>query len=154
VRFRLRPDGAPTLRYADLQRHFSAAPSPTLAAVAATVRDIRRSKGMLIVPGDPDTRSATLAHLAAATHLDPTAIPHWLTTTGDIKLPAAWLLEQAGFTRGYGVGTVGISTRHTLALTNRGNATCADIERLQNEIMAKTSARFGITLEREPVLLG
>jgi UDP-N-acetylmuramate dehydrogenase len=166
VRFRLRPDGAPTLRYADLQRHFSAAPSPTLAAVAATVRDIRRSKGMLITPGDPDTRSAgsffknpivppaTLAHLAAATHLDPTAIPHWLTTTGDIKLPAAWLLEQAGFTRGYGVGTVGISTRHTLALTNRGNATCADIERLQNEIMAKISARFGITLEREPVLLG
>jgi UDP-N-acetylmuramate dehydrogenase len=64
------------------------------------------------------------------------------------------LLEQAGFVKGYGMGRAGISTRHTLALTNRGGATCADIERLQVEIVDGVRERFGITLEREPVLLG
>jgi len=71
-----------------------------------------------------------------------------------MKVPAAWLLEQAGFVKGYGVGPAGISTRHTLALTNRGGATFADVERLQDEIVRGVLARFGITLEREPVLVG
>jgi len=71
-----------------------------------------------------------------------------------VKIPAAWLLEQAGFVKGYGEGAAGISTRHTLALTNRGGATCADMERLQQEIVRGVEARFGIALEREPVLLG
>ena len=69
-------------------------------------------------------------------------------------MPAAWLLEQAGFVKGYGEGAAGISTRHTLALTNRGGATCADIERLQGEIVDGVRERFGIRLEREPVVLG
>jgi UDP-N-acetylmuramate dehydrogenase len=71
-----------------------------------------------------------------------------------MKVPAAWLLEQAGFVKGYGAGPAGISTRHTLALTNRGGATCADIERLQDQIVRGVRERFGIALEREPVLLG
>ena len=166
VRFRLRLNGAAAIRYAELQRRFADAPAPTLAEVAATVREIRRSKGMVITPGDPDTRSAgsffknpivpatALKQVAAATAVDSANIPHWPTTAGNIKLPAAWLLEKAGFTKGYTEGPAAISTRHTLALTNRDNATCADVLRLQDHIIATVQARFNITLEREPVLLG
>lgn len=166
VRFRLHPNGAATIRYAELQRRFADAPAPTLAEVATAVREIRRSKGMVITAGDPDTRSAgsffknpivpqaALKLVAAATAIDPANIPHWPTATGDIKLPAAWLLEKAGFTKGYTEGPAAISTRHTLALTNRNNATCADILRLQDHIIATVQSRFNITLEREPVLLG
>lgn len=166
VRFRLQPNGSAAIRYAELQRRFADAPGPTLAAVATAVREIRRSKGMVLVADDPDTRSAgsffknpivpaaTLQQVAAATATDAANIPHWLTANGDIKLPAAWLLEHAGFTKGYSEGRAAISTRHTLALTNRDNATCEDILRLQDHIIATVKARFNITLEREPVLLG
>jgi UDP-N-acetylmuramate dehydrogenase len=166
VRFRLRPKGAPTLRYAELGRRFADAPAPTLAEVAAVVREIRRTKGMVVIPGDPDTRSAgsffknpivpaaALKQVAAATATDPANIPHWPMATGEIKLPAAWLLEKAGFTKGYSEGPAAISTRHTLSLTNRNNASCADVLRLQDHIIATVQARFNITLEREPVLLG
>jgi UDP-N-acetylmuramate dehydrogenase len=166
VRFRLRADGVPTLRYAELQRRFEGMAMPTLMEVATAVREIRRSKGMLIVEGDPDSRSAgsffknpvvgveMLGRVAAAAGVEESQVPHWAAGEGLVKLPAAWLLEQAGFVKGYGVGTVGISSRHTLALTNRGRATCADIERLQGEIVSAVRERFGIVLEREPVLLG
>ncbi|HZL29403.1 MAG TPA: UDP-N-acetylenolpyruvoylglucosamine reductase, partial [Acidobacteriaceae bacterium] len=70
-----------------------------------------------------------------------------------VKLPAAWLLEQAGFVKGYGSGRVRISSRHTLALTNRGGATFADVVAMQEEIVAGVFARFGVKLEREPVVL-
>jgi UDP-N-acetylmuramate dehydrogenase len=166
VRFRLRPNGTPTLRYAELQRRFAEAPTPSLAEIAAAVREIRRSKGMVITPSDPDTRSAgsffknpivnaaTLEQVAAATGHVASTIPHWPTAGGQIKLPAAWLLEQAGFVKGYSEGAAAISTRHTLALTNRDGATCDDVLRLQDHIIATVQARFNITLEREPVLLG
>jgi UDP-N-acetylmuramate dehydrogenase len=180
VRFRLRVEGEPTLRYADLQRRFATqtrvresgprAPDsvagPTLAEVAMAVRAIRRSKGMLIVEGDADCRSAgsffknpvvgteMLGRVAEVAGVAESSVPHWGAGEGRMKLPAAWLLEQAGFVKGYGEGAAGISTRHTLALTNRGGATCADIERLQEEIVSAVRERFGIVLEREPVLLG
>jgi UDP-N-acetylmuramate dehydrogenase len=170
VRFRLRPGGAPNLRYADLQRRFGAGAKPTLAEVAAAVRAIRREKGMLLVEGDPDCRSAgsffknpivaaaMLERVAAATGLAPGDVPHWPVGpppgTDRMKLPAAWLLERAGFAKGYGDGAAGISSRHTLALINRGGATCADIERLQDCIVGVVAERFGIVLEREPVLVG
>jgi UDP-N-acetylmuramate dehydrogenase len=166
VRFRLRPNGAPNLRYADLQRRFADKPQPTLAEVADIVRDIRRAKGMLLVAGDPDTRSAgsffknpivpaaALDRIAVAARLPPQDVPHWPAGADRIKLAAAWLLERAGFAKGYSDGAAGISSRHTLALINRGGATCADIERLQDSIVAVVAERFGLTLEREPVLLG
>jgi UDP-N-acetylmuramate dehydrogenase len=166
VRFRLRVGGEPTLRYADLQRRFEGKEKPTLVEVAKAVRGIRREKGMLIVEGDPDCRSAgsffknpvvgveVLERVAAAAGVEESKVSHWAAGEGRVKLPAAWLLEQAGFVKGYGEGVVGISTRHTLALTNRGGATCADIERLQEEIVSAVRVRFGIALEREPVLLG
>jgi UDP-N-acetylmuramate dehydrogenase len=166
VRFRLRPNGGPTLRYAELQRRFSLVAKPTLAEVAKAVRGIRHGKGMLLVEGEADCRSAgsffknpiveaqALGRVAAAAGVEESKVPHWPSGDGRIKLPAAWLLERAGFVKGYGAGRAGISTRHTLALTNRGGATFADIERLQEEIVGAVKERFGIALEREPVLVG
>jgi len=167
VDFELHPDGEPNLKYADLQKRFAEAMTPpTLLEVANAVRDIRRSKGMLITPSDPDTRSAgsyfknpiipmeQLAGIAAAANLPADKVPNWPTPTGDTtKLPAAWLLEHAGFVKGYGSGPAGISTRHTLALVNRNHATFADIQALETEIIAAVQAKFHVALEREPVLL-
>lgn len=166
VRFQLRPGGAPTLKYGDLQRHFGPGASPSLAEVAAAVREIRRSKGMLIVPNDPDCRSAgsyfknpivdaaQLSAVASAAGLAIEAVPHWPTGEGRIKLPAAWLLEKAGFVKGFRDGAVGISSRHTLALVNLGGATFADVMRLEARIVETVGESFGITLVREPVVLG
>ena len=167
VDFQLHLDAAPSLRYADLQRRFADKPtSPSLAETAAAVRDIRHSKGMLIVADDPDSRSAgsffknpivapeSLQRITTTLNLEAASIPHWPANEGHIKLSAAWLLDQAGFTKGYISGRAGISSRHTLALINRGGATCAEIEHLQNEIITTVQSRFGVMLTREPVLLG
>ena len=166
VRFRLRVNGKPNLKYADLQRRFVGRTDVTLLEVATAVREIRRAKGMLLVEGDSDCRSAgsffknpivgmeRLAGIAAAVGVEEIKVPHWPAGEGKMKIPAAWLLEQAGFVKGYGEGAARISTRHTLALTNRGGATFADVERLQDEIVGGVLARFGIMLEREPVVVG
>ncbi|MDE1162127.1 MAG: UDP-N-acetylmuramate dehydrogenase [Acidobacteriaceae bacterium] len=171
VTFRLQPNGQPNLRYADLRRHFgldgstAETPLPTVQQVAAAVREIRRSKGMLLVAGDPDVRSAgsffknaivdaaLLPQIAAAVGLDTAAVPNWPAGPGLLKLPAAWLLERAGFVKGFGAGPVGISTKHTLAVVNRGHATFADVAAFQQEITAAVQARFGVTLIREPVTM-
>jgi UDP-N-acetylmuramate dehydrogenase len=71
-----------------------------------------------------------------------------------VKLSAAWLIERAGFGKGFADGAAGVSSRHTLALINRGGATAADIERLQDRIRRGVEERFGVELEREPVFLG
>jgi UDP-N-acetylmuramate dehydrogenase len=179
VRFQLRVGGEPTLKYAELRERFGLAEmldpthvakgramnrAPSLAEVASAVREIRRKKGMLLVEGDADCRSAgsffknpvvaveVLERVAAAAGV--AEVPHWPGGEGRVKVPAAWLLERAGFVKGYGEGAAGISTRHTLALMNRGGATCADIERLQGEIVRGVWARFGVRLEREPVVVG
>ncbi len=175
VRFRLRVGGAATVKYAELRERLAeraeqtqlseARPAaPNLVEVASVVREIRRGKGMLIVDGDPDCRSAgsffknpvvdegRVAGIAAAARV--AEVPHWPTGEGKVKLPAAWLLERAGFVKGFGAGAVGISSRHTLALTNRGGATFADVERLEREIVAGVEAKFGVRLEREPVVVG
>jgi UDP-N-acetylmuramate dehydrogenase len=159
--------GEPTLKYAELQKRFDGRwRKPKLQEVAETVREIRRSKGMLIVEGDADSRSAgsffknpvvsgtLVAHIAEAAGVEVSAIPQWLAGSGKVKLPAAWLLEQAGFVKGYGSGAVKISSKHTLALTNRGGASFADVVALQDEIVAGVFEKFGVRLEREPVVLG
>ena len=167
VRFAMRTGGSSQLRYADLQRHFAGrASQPTLAEVAAAVRSIRRSKGMVLVPGDPDTQSAgsyfknplvvveQVGSIAAAAEVEPGAVPAYAADEGRRKLSAAWLVERAGFGKGFRMGAVGLSTRHSLALTNRGGATCADVLRLEQRIREGVAERFGVVLEREPVLLG
>jgi UDP-N-acetylmuramate dehydrogenase len=165
VDFALALGGSPTLNYADLKRHFQGSEGlPSLAQVADAVRSIRRSKGMFLVAGDPECRSAgsffknpvvdraVLATIAAAVPTG-TAIPQYPAEDGRVKLAAAWLLEQAGFTKGYGEGRAGISTRHTLALVNRGGATAAEIVALSERIAAGVEAKFGVRLEREPVFV-
>jgi UDP-N-acetylmuramate dehydrogenase len=166
VRFALQKDGAPKIAYADLQKHFAANPTPSLAEVADAVRNIRRAKGMLIVEGDPDCRSAgsffknpvvdeaVIPHIARILNIAPEAVPRYPATKGHVKLPAAWLLEQAGFHKGFVMGPAGISSRHTLALINRGDAVATDIMALRNEIQRTVEARFGIKLQQEPFELG
>jgi UDP-N-acetylmuramate dehydrogenase len=163
VRFGLRVGGAPTLKYAELRERFEGL-TPTLGEVAGVVREIRRGKGMLLVEGDVDCRSAgsffknpvvdeaVLERVKAAA--GGVEVPHWPAGVGMVKIPAAWLLEQAGFVKGYGDGSVGISTRHTLAVVNRGGATFADVERMEGEIVRVVKERFGVGLVREPVVLG
>ena len=164
VDYRLKRGGAPTLRYADLQRAFPEGVRPPLAEVAEKVRRIRRNKGMLLVEGDPDCRSAgsffknpivdsgLMETIAAAADKEPPRFPAGIE--GQVKVPAAWLIEQSGFTKGYAMGAAGISSRHTLALINRGGATAADVLAVADRIRDAVETQFGILLEREPVLLG
>jgi UDP-N-acetylmuramate dehydrogenase len=171
VDYTLRKDGDPRVEYADLQKlfyadpkkHFAGGPGPTLAEVSAAVRSIRQQKGMLIVADDPDCRSAgsffknpvisadRYARIAAQYNGE---VPHYPAPDGEVKLPAAWLLDEAGFHKGYTLGEAGISSRHTLALTNKGHARAADILALRDRIVAEVEAKFAIRLEPEPVLLG
>jgi UDP-N-acetylmuramate dehydrogenase len=164
VHFALQPDARPELGYADLKKYFAGG-LPSLAQTAKAVRKIRDSKGMLLVPGEPDSRSAgsffknpivpesTLNQIALSLDTDPETIPRYPAASGKIKVPAAWLLEKAGFHKGYAIGPAAISSRHTLALTNRGGATSADIEALRNRILIEVQHRFDIHLEQEPIQL-
>ncbi|MEO6816600.1 MAG: UDP-N-acetylmuramate dehydrogenase [Edaphobacter sp.] len=167
VTFRFDVDARPNLAYADLQRHFAdwdaKQPAPTPLDVYHAVRAIRHRKGMLIVEGEADCRSAgsffknpvalpaTLDQIAANLELPVGEIPHWPVADGKVKVPAAWLLEKAGFTKGFALGQAGISSRHTLALINRGHATAAEIFALRDRICSEVFSRFGIRLEQEPV---
>jgi UDP-N-acetylmuramate dehydrogenase len=167
VDYCLTPRGAPTLRYPDLQRAIQSTAhegkQPTVAEVATVVRQVRKGKGMLLVEGDPDCRSAgsffknpvvteeQVKQVAAASTKEP---PRFPAEAGRLKLPAAWLIEQAGFAKGYTLGPAAISSRHTLALINRGGATAQDVLALAGQISAAVEARFGIYLEMEPVLVG
>ena len=164
VAFTLNQNGAPAIRYPDLMREFEGkSGTPTLAEVRAAVRRIRQRKAMLLVEGDSDCRSAgsffknpiltepqfnTLQSIAGA------GTPRYAAEGGMVKTAAAWLIEQAGFSKGYSLGPVGLSTKHTLALVNKGGAKAEDVLRLAREIRARVHDRFGIDLAPEPVLLG
>lgn len=162
VTFRLQPGGAPRVDYRDLQERFAAV-TPDLAMTRNAILEIRHAKGMLIVPGDPDCRSAgsffknpvapesMLPALTAAAGASPPVFPFG---PGQVKVPAAWLIEKAGFTKGYARGPAAISHRHTLALTNRGTARAADILALAREIRDRVRERFGLDLRPEPVFVG
>jgi UDP-N-acetylmuramate dehydrogenase len=153
--------GAP-IRYAELAGTLGVdigerAPS---ADVRAAVLELRRGKGMVLDPADNDTWSAgsffTNPVLPAddAARLLPSDAPRWPERDGAVKASAAWLIERSGFSKGYGSGPVGISTKHTLALTNRGGATTADLLALAREVRDGVRERFGITLVNEPVIFG
>jgi UDP-N-acetylmuramate dehydrogenase len=174
VDYRVAPGGAPTVRYAELARFLAAKAKPTLAEVAAAVRTIRAGKGMLLVEGDPDVRSAgsffknpivteeQARHVADVSQKEPPRFPagDGPEHLGRVKIPAAWLIEQAGFTKGYRLGAAGISSRHVLALVNYGardekrSATAAEILALAQQIRNAVLERFGIPLEQEPMLVG
>lgn len=166
VEYDLRNDASPTISYVDLKRYFQdQESSPTLAEVSKAVREIRHRKGMLIVEGDPDCRSAgsffknpvisseDFAKLASGTGAA-AEVPHYPAGDGQVKLPAAWLLDQAGFHKGFVMGRTGISSKHTLALVNRGQASATDVVALRDVIIAKVAEKFAIHLEPEPVWVG
>jgi UDP-N-acetylmuramate dehydrogenase len=159
VTFALQPDGAATWHYPDLQKRFSTQPS--LHEVRAAVLDIRRRKGMVIDESDTDTRSAgsffknpiLSSDEFAALNERATNVPHY-PATNKFKVPAAWLIEQAGFPKGFTAGRVAISTKHSLALVNRGGATATELIALMRQIQDGVEERFGIRLQPEPVFIG
>ena len=159
VTYQLTPGGAPNLEYADLQRRF-AGQRATLEETRQAVRVIRASKGMLVDPADPDSRSAgsffknPVIPLDAYQKLEQYQMPHWWGGLNQVKLSAAWLVEHAGFPKGFRRGAAGISTKHALALANLGGATATDIAALQAEIVERVQERFGVTLQREPMFVG
>jgi UDP-N-acetylmuramate dehydrogenase len=157
VTFRLNesPRSGP-LRYAELARTLGVpiGGSAPLTEVRAAVLALRRGKGMVIDPADPDSVSAGSFFTNPILETVPDGAPAWPEPDGRIKTSAAWLIEQAGFHRGYGNGRVGISSKHTLALVNRGGATTSELMSLAHEIAAGVHDRFGIALHPEPVLVG
>jgi UDP-N-acetylmuramate dehydrogenase len=167
VDYALHKDGPASIVYADLARHFAArnGAAPTLAEVRGAVRSIRAQKGMLLVSGDADCRSAgsffknpvvpvtVLDSLAQELGMEKRSIPAYPAQEGAVKLSAAWLIERAGYEKGYALGRAGISSRHTLALINRGGASAAEVMALRDKVTETIASRFGIRLEPEPVWL-
>ena len=165
VTFRLRRDPrSDPIRYAELAGALGVAigDSAPLAQVREVVLALRRAKGMVLDPADPDSRSVgsffTNPVLGRAQQdalrergIDPPTHP---STGGRAKVSAAWLIEQAGFSRGAFAGPVGISGKHTLALVHRGGGCTADVLRVADEIRRGVHAAFGIALEAEPTLVG
>ena len=167
VSFELREDAhSGPLRYAELARTLDVpvGGSAPLTEVREAVLQLRRGKGMVIDPHDPDSVSAgsfftnpildpgDFARLQARAGEDsPPAFPE---PDGRIKTSAAWLIQRAGYARGYGEGRVGISSKHTLAIVNRGGATTAELLAFAREIAAGVRERFGVALHPEPVLVG
>jgi len=167
VTYALAPGGEAHIEYADLKRHFAGRESrPNLAETREAVRHIRALKGMLIVPGDPDCQSAgsffknpilTEAQqedLRARALAKGLSVPSYPALEQARKVSAAWLVEKSGFARGYGFGHVGISSKHALAIVNRGGASAAEVLVLKEQIQQRVEELWGVRLEPEPVLVG
>jgi UDP-N-acetylmuramate dehydrogenase len=170
VSYRLCRNGGPRIEYADVKNFFAATnlENPTLQQVRDAVRSIRQSKAMLLVEGDQDCRSAgsffknPIVSTAEADRIQALAekrvpgksLPRYPAANGQVKLAAAWLVEQSGFAKGYSLGPVGISHKHTLAIVNRGGAKAKDILALKDEIEKKVFDAWGVRLQPEPVFVG
>ena len=124
--------------------------------VREAVLGLRRSKGMVLDEADHDTWSAgsffTNPILDTASDV-PAGAPQWPQPDGRVKTSAAWLIEHAGIPKGFAIGAAAVSTKHTLALTNRGGATAKEILGLAAHIRAQVHQACGITLVNEPVLV-
>jgi UDP-N-acetylmuramate dehydrogenase len=140
--------------YAELARNLDVAIGETapLADVRNAVIELRRGKGMVLDPADPDSRSAgsffTNPVVPAEKAVD--GCPSWPAGDGQVKLSAAWLVQHAGFGRGTRDGKVGTSSRHSLALTTEPGATAAELLAFADRIVTAVRNQFGVTLEREP----
>jgi len=161
VTFRLRPGGAATIRYPELQTYLDehGIDARDLRQVRDAVIAIRKRKGMVLDPTDPDTRSdgsffmnpvLTRAQFEQFPEKDAPHFPY-----GDqIKLSAAWLIEHAGFHKGFVHGNVGLSSKHTLAVINRGGGTAAEVLELVRMIQDGVREAFGVEIHPEPNLIG
>lgn len=165
VTFRLRESGeSAPVRYTELARALdvSVGEQAPAARVRAAVLTLRRGKGMVFDAADHDTWSAgsffTNPILSAEqAALLPEGAPRFPAPNGRVKSSAAWLISNAGFARGFRVGPqarAALSTKHSLAVTNRGDATAEDLLELARAVRAGVAAQFGIMLEAEPVLVG
>lgn len=159
------------IRYAELARALGVRegePAP-LAKVSDTVIALRRGKGMVLDASDPDTTSAgsfftnpvvdapglaRVQERATKVLGAGESMPIFPERDGQSKLSAGWLIERSGFAKGYAAGPVAISSKHALALTNRGNATTRDLLALARSIRQGVDAKFGVLLENEPVFVG
>jgi UDP-N-acetylmuramate dehydrogenase len=173
VRFELEDAGglSAPLKYAETARVLGVEPGDRVPAQTAreTVLKLRAGKGMVLDPEDHDTWSAGsfftnpvldeqefeafTARVAERLGAD-VAAPAFPAGEGRTKTSAAWLIDRAGFTKGYGTGPARISTKHTLALTNRGDAKTADLLALAREVRDGVREAFGVTLVNEPVTVG
>ena len=166
VDYSLRRNGAPTVRYAELEKNLEARGigRATLGDVRACVLAIRRGKSMVIDVDDENRRSCgsfftnpvVAPDVAAGVEVltgDPT-MPRWPQPDGRIKLAAAWLIERAGFSRGFRDGPVGLSTRHALAIVAHEGARARDVQAFARRVQAAVEARFGVRLVPEPVFWG
>jgi UDP-N-acetylmuramate dehydrogenase len=173
VTFALEEDDAQSapIRYAELARALGIEEGKRapLAQVRETVIRLRRGKGMVLDDADADTRSAgsfftnpildgaALARLrerVAAALGEQASLPVFPEPDGRAKVSAAWLIERGGFPKGHALGPVAISSKHALALTNRGGATTNDLLALARAIRDGVRSKFGVTLENEPVFVG
>jgi UDP-N-acetylmuramate dehydrogenase len=163
VTFRLRAGGEATLKYPELRKYVEerGIALDDLAGVREAVIAIRKRKGMVLDKRDPDTRSdgsffmnpvLTADGYAAFAERAPDA-PHF-PSGDDVKLSAAWLIEHAGFHKGFTHGNVGLSTKHTLAVINRGGGTAAEVVELTRMIQERVRATFGIEIHPEPNFIG
>lgn len=163
VTYKLSEDAEPMIEYKDLKKVFVDR-GPTLAEARDAVLRIRRSKSMVIDPADPNSRSAgsffknpivdksRFDEIASRT--SPDQVPSFPAVDSGVKIPAAWLIEQAGFAKGFRLGNVGISENHSLALINRGGGSAADIIDLKEKIQNAVQEKFDILLQHEPVFVG
>ncbi|MDG1400063.1 MAG: UDP-N-acetylmuramate dehydrogenase [Candidatus Binatia bacterium] len=171
ITLHLRSRQAPALRYPGLEQAVRARGPITLASCREAVLELRRSKSMVYDPTDPNHRSAGSFFLnpilpeaqVAALEVDartqgvlaPTStIPTFPATPGCRKIPAAWLIEHSGFSRGQTEGRVGLSSRHTLALINHGGSSTDELLAFARTIRDGVENQFGVRLEAEPVMLG
>ncbi len=162
MRLQVRAESVP-IRYAELANTLGIAPGDTTKPIQVrrAVLDVRRRKGMVLDVDDHDCWSA--GSFFTNPIVEPTVTaglpedaPHWPTEDGRVKLSAAWLIEHAGFGKGWAVAPharASLSTKHTLAITNRGGATARDVLGLARTIVEGVDREFGVTLRLEPTLV-
>lgn len=171
VSFRLLRGGTPTLRYAELKQQFEGKPAPGLRDVRDKVLVLRRNKSMLVDVSDENHRSAgsffmnPVVSAGDADRIEERArafgtlatgekMPRFAAGTGAVKLSAGWLIERSGLAKGTHRGAVGLSTRHALAVVNRGGARASDIVAFARGVQQTVAETLGVSITPEPTFLG
>ena len=160
-------NGAPNISYADLKKYFAGeSKTPSLSEVRRAVLAIRAKKSMVISADDPNSKSAgsffknpvvgeeKFREIQEAAGKTGAEVPYFAAGEGEVKIPAAWLIEKSGFNKGYVYGSVGISENHTLAIINRGGAKAREVLELMKMIQQAVREKFGVAIGPEPVFIG
>ncbi len=164
VTFRLKAGGAASVRYPELRRYLEerGESDQDLGTVRDAVIAIRKRKGMVLDPRDPDTRSDGsffMNPVISAAEFErfkmkAEGTPGFPANDGTVKLSAAWLIEHAGFEKGFVLGNVGLSSKHTLAVINRGGGTAREVRELVKMVQDRVREQFGIEIHPEPNFIG